>query len=631
MQREVELRNSEQRYRDIVSATSDLIWETDADNRMKWTSENFTEVSGLTPDSRYGLHPWERPETAAHTDAWQDFRSAMERRETFRGIRTTVSYRDGNPQHWDNSGTPSYDEHGQFIGYHGASSNITAQVRAEEERRRSEQRLRDIVGATSDMVWETDQHFNMSYISNQYQVHSGNNSESLLGAPPWMSVEAQRAIDSWTEVRSAMEEHRPFRNVQTSVIYNDDRRTFWSISGQPIFEEDGGFVGYRGASTDITTQVNTEQKLQRRDVENQAIMSNAPVGLASADSHGLVQSFNPAATEIFGYAHEEIIGQNIFGLFPEGFEEKNIDSIRKYLQQSGDTTVAVESYRNIGLRKDGTEFPVDVALSSTTDQTGQTLYIISFVDMSVQQETQDKLRQANRMEAVGQLTGGIAHDFNNLMMSMQLNLEFLLEKVEGDPESEEFAQSALSAITRGSALTSRLLSFSRQQNLSEQSIDANGLVRGMFNMLRRTMPNSMEINTRFDADLWAIKVDPHQLENALLNLAINARDAMPGSGTLTIQTHNHARGKFHPLLARELADRDHICVAIIDSGTGIPKDIIDQVIEPFFTTKDVGKGSGLGLSMVYGFVNQSGGHLSITSEPDVGTTIEMFFPRAEEA
>jgi PAS domain S-box-containing protein len=628
---EIELRESEQRYRHIVSATSDLIWETDADDRMKSTSENFIEVSGQPVGSNYGSRPWDRPEARNHPDAWQNFRSAIQKRETFRGVHTTVSFEDGTLQYWDNSGTPAYDEEGQFQGYRGASSNITAQVSAEEDLRHSEQRLRDILSATSDMVWETDHNFNVSYVSNQYNIHSGNPSNILIGIPPWMSEEAQRAAGSWAEFRHAMENHQPFRSVKTSVVYNDGHRAFWSISGQPVFDDDGAFIGYRGASSDITSQVAIEEKLQRRDVENQAIMSNAPVGLASTDAQGIIQSFNPAATEIFGYEREEILGQPIFQLFPEGFEEENIERIREYLGETDRESIAPGSTRATGRRKVGEEFPVDVTMSTTTGPTGRMLIVASFVDMTEQQETQEKLRHANRMEAVGQLTGGIAHDFNNLMMSMQLNLEFLLEKVAGDAESEEFAQSALSAITRGSALTSRLLSFSRQQKLSERAININTLISDMYTMLRRTMPDSMDIETKFDPHLWPATIDPHQLENALLNLAINARDAMPDSGTLTIQTYNHPMGTLHPKLADELAVKDHMCVAITDTGTGITQEILDQVIEPFFTTKEVGKGSGLGLSMVYGFVNQSGGHLSITSEVGTGTTVEMFFPRTMDA
>lgn len=199
--------------------------------------------------------------------------------------------------------------------------------------------------------------------------------------------------------------------------------------------------------------------------------------------------------------------------------------------------------------------------------------------------------------------------------------------VEGDEEGEEYANAALSAISKGSALTSRLLAFSRQQNLSENSQNVNELIDNLYSLLRRTMPDSLTVNLQLAKDIWPTHLDANQLENALLNLSINARDAMNQNGTLTITTTNHPAGSFHPRLAPELTGQDYICVAVSDTGAGMTQEELERAFEPFFTTKEVGKGSGLGLSMVYGFVNQSGGHANIASTPGDGTTVEMFFPR----
>jgi PAS domain S-box-containing protein len=624
---ELELRHSEDRLRDIISATSDLLWTTNEEHQIVSRSDRFSEITGKDDELNMLSVPWETEDAQRHPDGFLKFRKALENKKPFRGVRTKTSFQDGVDFHWENSASPLFEDDGTFRGFRGAATNITAQVQAEEELRQSEQRLRDVLGATTDFVWETDAQYRMSYVSDQYSNHSAQSATTTLGKQPWLHPESLPYADDWAVVKEAMENQRAYRDVRVRAEYADGQRVHWSTSGRPVYDAMGKFVGYRGASSDITAQVTAETALKQRDVETRAIMSNAPIGLVSADAKGLIKSINPAAVEIFGYLAAEVIEKSVSTLLSDGFVDEDTPSITAFLQNQTPGQAGSGPHRVTGRRRDGTEFPVDLAVTIASDDSNEDLYVISFLDVTEQQETEEKLRQANRMEAVGQLTGGIAHDFNNLMMSMQLNLEFLMEKVEGDEEGEEFANAALSAVTRGSALTSRLLAFSRQQKLSEQAININELFDDLLPLVRRTMPDSMMIDLQIKPDLWPTNADPHQLENAILNLAINARDAMPGSGTLTIESHNHAAGSFHPKLTKELESGDFICIAVTDDGTGMPPEVVEHAFEPFYTTKDIGKGSGLGLSMVYGFVTQSGGKIALGSEEGEGTTIEMFFPR----
>ncbi len=522
------------------------------------------------------------------------------------------------------------NDDGKPVAAHGTVQDITHRKVAELELQLSEDRLRDIVSATSDLLWTTNEDHQITSRSDKFSEITGENDDLNMQSVPWETEEARQNPDGFSDFKDALERKEPFRGVRTRTTFQDGVDFYWENSANPVFLEDGTFRGFRGAATNITAQVQAEQELKQRDVETRAIMSNAPIGLVSADTAGLIKSINPAATQIFGYAAKDVLEKSVFNLLPGSFADNNETSISALLQSSSSSHTGTGPRRITGRRSDGTEFPVDVAVTVANDESNNNLYVISFLDVTEQQETEEKLRQANRMEAVGQLTGGIAHDFNNLMMSMQLNLEFLMEKVQGDEEGEEFANAALSAVTRGSALTSRLLAFSRQQKLSEQAINISELIDNLYPLLRRTMPDSMVIDSQIKSGLWPTNADPHQLENAILNLAINARDAMPGSGTLTIESHNHAAGSFHPQLTNELSSGDFVCIAVTDDGTGMPHEIVEHVFEPFFTTKDIGKGSGLGLSMVYGFVTQSGGKLSISSVEGTGTTIEMFFPRTSE-
>jgi nitrogen-specific signal transduction histidine kinase len=254
-------------------------------------------------------------------------------------------------------------------------------------------------------------------------------------------------------------------------------------------------------------------------------------------------------------------------------------------------------------------------------------------EMDARLETESRLQQAQKMEAIGQLTGGIAHDFNNLLAVIAGNAELLAEQA-SDPATYRELQAVLRACTRGAQLTQRLLAFSRKQALQPQAVDVNGLAASMMDMLARTLGNDIDIAFRPDSDLPPAQVDPGQLENAILNLVLNARDAMPDGGELEIASRSISlSGAETGLAVDDAADAappgPYVMLAIRDSGAGIPAEHIGKVWEPFFTTKRAGEGTGLGLSMVYGFVRQSGGQVTIDSAVGEGTTVRLFLPRAE--
>jgi signal transduction histidine kinase/CheY-like chemotaxis protein len=244
---------------------------------------------------------------------------------------------------------------------------------------------------------------------------------------------------------------------------------------------------------------------------------------------------------------------------------------------------------------------------------------------------EDQLRQAQKMEAVGQLAGGIAHDFNNLLTIVLGNLETARRRLgEVDPRVERGIGQAIEAGRRAASLTHRLLAFSRQQPLAPTSLDVNRLVAGMSELMHRSLGETVDIETILGAGLWHALVDANQLENAILNLALNARDAMPTGGKLTIETANAFLDDTYAARQPELKPGQYVMVAVSDTGVGMPPDVVARAFEPFFTTKPTGKGTGLGLAQVYGFLKQSGGHASIYSEPGQGTTVKLYLPRATE-
>jgi nitrogen-specific signal transduction histidine kinase/CheY-like chemotaxis protein len=244
-------------------------------------------------------------------------------------------------------------------------------------------------------------------------------------------------------------------------------------------------------------------------------------------------------------------------------------------------------------------------------------------------QAEEQLRQAQKMEAVGQLTGGIAHDFNNLLTGVIGSLEMMQRRIsQGRPgEIERYATAAMTSANRAAALTHRLLAFARRQPLDPKPVNANKLVTGTEELLRRTIGEAIRLEIVTAGGLWQTLCDPHQLESAILNLAINARDAMPEGGTLTIETCNVHLDNAYVARQRDVRPGQYVCICVSDTGVGMTPDVIAKAFEPFFTTKPIGQGTGLGLSMIYGFARQSEGYAKIYSEPGQGTTVKLYLPR----
>ncbi len=372
---------------------------------------------------------------------------------------------------------------------------------------------------------------------------------------------------------------------------------------------------------------------RRQYEEESAILTStfehSPDAIVLVNARGVIVRTNIRTSELFGYPPEALPGQTIETLMPERFHQYHLAARDKFFAspQARPMGTGPELFAR---RADGSEFLADIMIAPATPgaRPEKMLYMAIIRDISERQRLESQLRQAQKMEAVGQLTGGLAHDFNNLLAVIIGNLDLLIEQLDHDTPAERLAQNALSASLRGAEVTRKLLAFSRKQPLAPMTVSLNTLVTGMADLLRSTLGEKIELFLHLAKDLWPVEADAAQVESALLNLAVNSRDAMPGGGCLTIETGNCHLDEEYAASRVEVAAGDYVMLAVSDSGTGIPKELISRVFEPFFTTKDVGKGSGLGLSMVYGFAKQSRGHLAVYSEIGHGTTIRLYLPRS---
>jgi PAS domain S-box-containing protein len=353
-----------------------------------------------------------------------------------------------------------------------------------------------------------------------------------------------------------------------------------------------------------------------------AAFENAAVGIAIADANSnTIKSANPAFAAAHGMSVAELEGMQISDIYTPQ-ERIRVGALLSSVDQGGHV-----SYETMHVRKNGIAFPARTDIASVRDAAGNVIYrIASVMDISERRLTERKLVQAQKMEAIGNLTGGMAHDFNNLLGVIIGNLQLLSETIHDSPEQEEFCADALGAARRGADLTRRLLAFGRRQPLRPESTDINRLITEVTRFLGRMLGEDIAVSLNLSPDLAPTVIDPVQLESTIANLAGNARDAMPRGGRLIIATSLARLDDEYVTQHPEAVPGDYVVVEVTDTGAGMSSDTMTQIFEPFFTTKPPGEGTGLGLSMVFGFMKQSGGHINVYSELGHGTTVRLYVP-----
>jgi PAS domain S-box-containing protein len=370
------------------------------------------------------------------------------------------------------------------------------------------------------------------------------------------------------------------------------------------------------------------EELEESERMARGIIDTALDAFMQWDETGTIIDWNPHAAALFGWSREEAIGRKARDLIvPERHRASYMEALRQFMQ-SEDSARG----RRFDLelrRRDGREIKAE--LSAAALRRRDRYVFNGFIrDVTDKLAAEEQRRQAQKLETIGQLTGGIAHDFNNILTVITGTIEILEDGVAGDAKLAAIAKMIDEAATRGAELTQRLLAFARRQPLQPSTVDVNSLIIDVAKLLRPTLGEHVEIEAALNDDAWQAMIDPSQLTTALINLALNARDAMPAGGKLMLETANIHLDETYAGMQGDIAPGPYVMIAVSDNGHGIPASIRDKVFEPFFTTKGIGKGTGLGLSMVYGFVKQSDGHIRIYSEEGHGTTIKLYLPRAAE-
>jgi PAS domain S-box-containing protein len=358
---------------------------------------------------------------------------------------------------------------------------------------------------------------------------------------------------------------------------------------------------------------------------DQWVSAIADYAIFLIDRDGHVLTWNEGAERIKGYTRDEIVGRH-FSIFYTAEDQASGMPLRALETALKEGKFEAEAWR---VRKNGSRFFANVVIDAIKDASGEVLGFAKITrDMTERRAMEAQLRHAQKMEAIGQLTGGVAHDFNNLLTIILGNLEVISHERSNTVRLRRAVEHATQGAQRAAALTQQLLAFSRRQALQPTSVDVNELVTRTTDMLGSLLGENIAIQLRLTPSTWPAQVDGHQLESALVNLAVNARDAMPDGGTLTITTHNATLGTTDNRRFDDIAPGDYVIISVVDTGAGMSPDIVEHAFEPFYTTKPQGKGTGLGLSQVYGFARQSEGTVVLTSALEHGTTVALYLPRS---
>ncbi len=447
--------------------------------------------------------------------------------------------------------------------------------------------------------------------------------EEAIGKTAAAFLASDRAQALERDERDILRTGRPIVDQIIRFKSGDGPEGWLSETVAPISNDQREVVGFVGVARDISERERARQALSESERRYRSLYNNTPVMMHSVDHAGRLLAVSDYWCESLGYTRDEVIGRPSSEFMHESSRKRMTEVVLPEFLRAG----RVKDVECQLVAKDGRVLDALLSAVVERDASGEPVRRLAvIVDVTEKKALEGQLLQAQKMEAVGQLTGGMAHDFNNLLTVIIGNLDTVVGISAG--EGRQLIESALKAAERGAALTHRLLAFSRRQTLSPETLDLDRLASDMGDLLRRTLGEHVEIEITPQTGLWRAAADRGQVENALLNLAINARDAMPSGGTLTINTANvHLDDEF--AANAEVTPGDYVMLAVSDSGVGMAPETVERAIEPFFTTKEVGRGTGLGLSMIYGFAKQSRGHLKIESKVDHGTTVRLYLPRAD--
>ncbi|NOX76314.1 MAG: PAS domain S-box protein [Gammaproteobacteria bacterium] len=619
------LRDSERQLQGLMYHANAIIYIKDLDGRYLLTNRRFDEIAHLGQASAlgktdYDVFPGKMADMFRESDQLvleshrvQEFEQVVPG-EHNDNVYLVVKY-------------CLYDEHGEPYALAGMATDISKRVFAERRMRQSEQRYRQLVETLSDeyFFYSQDQDGNYNYVSPSITAILGRNEDEF--AEHWTSYLTGNPLNAGvTDMpRKALRGmHVP--SYEMEMFHADGRRRRLEVFASPLKDDADAILGLEGIVHDVTKRTEVEEKLQRQEYELRQILDNMLDGVIAIDDTGIVRRFNRSAARMFGYSSDEMVGQSINVLMPVP-DSENHDQHLQYYLKTGNANAIGRDRVVMARRRNGEIFPMRLSVAELPKQDdGARRFIGSCSDVTAQRQQEEQLRRSAKMDALGKLTGGIAHDYNN-MLGVILGYSEILATSLSDPRLTKYVSEIHRAGERGAKLTRRLLSFSRRQMSAAEAVDINVLLDDIHLMLEKSLTARISLCYELEDDLWLVWLDRGDLEDAILNMSINAMHAIPKEGSLTITTRNrHLSEHDAALLGLGHSAGDFVHLSLSDTGKGMDEETRSKIFDPFFSTKGE-NGTGLGLSQVYGFAQQASGSIDVRSRPNQGTCFNLYFPR----
>jgi PAS domain S-box-containing protein len=622
---EAALRSTETQFRLWIEGVKDnAIFMLDADGKVVSWNAGAKRIYGYEGDEIIGQHAsrFFLPADQAAGAPQRELETAL-----LKGRNTEAGWRvrkDGSRFWADGSTTAIRDEAEDLQGFINVVRDSTERREVYEALLASEERYRTLIDATSAIVWNTPSSGEFESEQPGWTAFTGLSFDQIKG---WGWLEAVHPDDREVSARMwgiACKQRTVFQGSHR-IRRHDGVYRHMAVRACPILRSDGTVREWVGAHTDVTDQKRAESDLQLRERAILAATQGLLITDPSLPDNGIVYA-SPGFERMTGYRLEEVQGKNCWFLQGKETEPAVVKRLQEAIRAGQHCSVEMLNYR-----KDGTSFWNELSISPIQDSSGKVTHFVGVqTDVTARRNLEEQFRQSQKMEAIGQLAGGVAHDFNNLLTIINGYSDLLLQSLAPADPCRELVNQILGAGERSAGLTRQLLAFSRQQVMAPRILDLNALVADTEKMLRRLIGADICLTTILEPNLGAVKVDPGQIDQVLMNLAVNARDAMPTGGQLTIETFNVDLDDKYSQQHVDASPGSYVLLMVSDTGCGIPPEIVARIFEPFFTTKGLGKGTGLGLSTVYGIIKQSGGHISVYSSIGFGTVFKVYLPRVDK-
>jgi len=609
----------ENQYRLLFNSLQDAILVADTDRKIVDCNLAFTDLYGYTLDEIRG---WPTADIYMNQNEFKTMGEALRQHMDELGYFTTIHYKKKSGESFTGETRVQYlrDLHGEINGFLALIRDVTEREKLLAELRRSEGHNRDLIEHSQDLICTHTLDGRLLTVNPAALHQLGYSTSQVLNSnlKDVIVPEGRPGWDTYIKTIVADEHAEGLMEVQskTGERYIWEYRNTLRTDGvpEPIV---------RGVARDITKQKKMERSLRESEERFRTLYENATIGLYRSTPAGQILMANPTLVRMLGYdSFEELSNKN---LEVEGFSSSSprLEFIRK-IELNG----SVSGLESAWIRKDGKTIYVRESAQAVRDGNGKTrFYDGSIEDITERKRLETQLQQSQKMESIGRLAGGVAHDYNNMLSVIIGHAELALERLDQKQAAESDLNAILKAAQRSAEITRQLLTFARRQTINPQPLELNQVIKEMLQMLNRLIGEDIDLVWLPGEEAWPVKMDPTQVDQILANLCVNARDAIIGVGKITIETSNVVLDepfcKEHP----GATPGDYVQLSVSDDGAGMDHTTAAQIFEPFFTTKKMGKGTGLGLATVYGIVKQNDGFVNVYSEPDLGTTFKIYFPR----